>query len=97
MTDLHETLLFNAAGPKDVTGGLQSSSEKWKELSKLLIAASQSKTFTLPKTKQQLFNLVERHLWSKSEVFRIPALEYGKENEAVAKDQYEVYTSCLCF
>ena len=97
VTDLHEALLFNAAGPKDVTGGLQSSSEKWKQLRKLLITATHLKTFTLPKTKQELFSLVERHLLSKSEVIRTPALEYGKENEAVAKDQYEAYTSCLCF
>lgn len=91
--NLYKTLSFGATGPREITT-LQSSSEEWIQLRKLLIKASCLKTFTLKKTEKQLFNLVERHLWKESTARSI-ALDYGHKNEETAKNQYKMFPEIL--
>lgn len=95
LKQLRENLSFGATGPREVTT-LQSSSEEWIQLRKMLITASCLKTFALKKTETQMFNLIERHMWKESSI-RLAALDYGKKIEEVAKKQYKMYTEILGF
>ena len=71
------TVIFRAEGPKEITDGKQRT-EEWFLVRKLLITASEVKTFTLPKTSIKLFTVVKNHLWDDIAQIISSAIQHGQ-------------------
>ena len=88
VNQLTDSLQFRAEGPKEITDGKQRT-EEWFLVRKLLITASEVKTFTLPKTCSQLFTVVKNHLWDDVAQIISSAIQHGQRNEHNAFVEYK--------
>lgn len=85
--------LFNFKDkPRDLTGGVQSASDNWWMFRKILITASKVKYFSLKRTDEQICTWIKYHLWIDKNFDNV-ALQYGRDNEEVAKKKYTDFTS----